>query len=261
MNSKDYLIDLSIIIITFNEERNLPACLASLPSGSEVIILDSYSSDRTAEIAAAYGARFYSQSFSNFGAQKNAALAYATRRWVLAIDADEVLSPELREEILALISRDTSGETSSIVGYRLRRRLIFLGKLLRFGSTTDYPLRLFQRTQGRFVKPIHEQVEVTGSVAYLQHHLMHNSYRDLSDYFTKFNRYTDQAAEDAFAHRRAQPGVLMLLLRPFYTFCNRYFFHLGFLDGFAGYSYALLSSFYVYTKYAKLRLMYKNGQL
>jgi glycosyltransferase involved in cell wall biosynthesis len=254
MNSSGTFIDLSIIIITFNEEKHLGACLGSLPCGAELIVLDSLSSDGTEKIARDFGAAFHTRAFTNYGEQKNAALSYASRRWVLSLDADEVLSPALSSRIQAIVAEKAS---LPFQGYRLHRRLRFLGKDLRFGHTSDYPLRLFRRTLGTFVNPLHERVEIAGPIARLHETLLHNSYDDLADYFAKFNRYTSHAARAASPVVRSPSAFLHLALRPLVTFLHRYIVRLGFLDGYPGYCYALLSSFYVFTKYAKLRELRK----
>ncbi len=240
-------IDLSVIVIAYNEELNLARCFSSLPVGVELIVLDSASTDRTVEIARSFGAQVHQRAFTHFAEQKNACLALATRSWVLAVDADEELSPELRKAISTLIQQ---GPQAS--GYTLQRRLVFMGHRMRFGKTQDQPLRLFKRAGAAYVGSIHEEVQVAGEVQKLTGGVLwHYSYRDLSDYFQRFNRYTT-----AIAERHAKEGhsfhFFGHILRPWIEFVNRYVFRLGFLDGYPGYTYALISSLYAYVKYAKL---------
>jgi len=239
---------LSVVLITLDEEKRLPACLRSLPRGSEVVVLDSGSKDRTAALAREAGARVETRAFTDYADQKNAALALATRPWVLSLDADEVLSPELRDSILAAIK-----SPNGTAGFRVHRRLHFMGRQLRYGKASDHPVRLIARGKGRFSSAIHERLEVDGPLADLPGELAHYSYDDLSDYFTRFNNYTTRIAENHFRQGKAMPPGPLHVLRPWSEFVVRYFLRLGFLDGYPGYTYALLSSFYTYVKYAKLR--------
>ncbi len=239
--------DLSVVIIAFNEEAKLGRCLKSLPPHVEIIVLDSGSTDRTAAIAESFGARVFQRPFTNFSEHKNAALGYATRRWVLAVDADEELDPSLRKAVEMVIA-----EPSAVQAFRLQRRLVFMGRRMRFGKTRDWPIRLFLRQEGRYEGSIHEELKVPGQVAKLKQGLLwHSSYQDLTDYFVRFNRYTSAIAE---RHIREEKKVVLIghLLRPWLEFFSRYILRLGFLDGYPGYTYALISSLYAYIKYAKI---------
>jgi glycosyltransferase involved in cell wall biosynthesis len=241
-------LDLSVVIIAFNEEANLPRCLKSLPGNVEIIVLDSGSTDRTAAIAQEFGAQVYQRAFTHFADHKNAALAHATRRWVLAIDADEELDAALRDAILRAIANPQDG----IQAYRLQRRLVFMGRRMNFGKTRDWPVRFFLRSEGQYVGSIHEELKVPGRIARLSQGLLwHYSYRDLSDYFVRFNRYTSAIAERHIAEGKRVP-MLGHILRPWLEFFTRYVLRLGFLDGYPGYTYALISSLYAYIKYAKI---------
>jgi len=240
-------LDLSVVIIAFNEEDQLPRCLKSLPPGAEIIVLDSMSEDNTAAIATSYGAQVFQRPFTNFAEQKNAALAYGTRNWVLAIDADEELSADLARLLPDIMS---SGRATA---YRLDRRLVFMGRRMAYGKTRDKPLRLFLRGSGQYKGAIHEvYVPKTGKTLFVRDAILwHYSYRDLEDYFLRFNRYTSAIAEQHEAAHK-NPSFAGHLVRPWLEFFTRYVFRLGFLDGYPGYTYALLSSTYAYVKYAKL---------
>jgi glycosyltransferase involved in cell wall biosynthesis len=244
-------LDLSVAIITFNEESNLPRCLASLPRGCEIIVVDSASTDNTATIAEAAGARVIQRPFTNYAEQKNFALDAASRTWVLSLDADEVLRPELRDAITELAAAPLMPATP--VAYHLRRKLVFMNRVMRFGKTVDRPVRLFQRGKARFENPIHERLTFKGRAGVLRSgFLYHYSYRDLEDYFTRFNRYTTRIA--AKHSDRGRPiGIIWHLLRPWAEFFYRYILRLGFLDGYPGYTYALNSSLYAFIKYAKVK--------
>ncbi len=241
-------LDLSVVIIAFNEEANRPRCLTSLPPNIEIIGLDSGSTDRTAAIAQEFGAQVHQRAFTNFADHKNAAVAHATRCWVIAVDADEEMDAGLRKSIAEAIANAEAG----VEAYRLQRRLVFMGRRMRFGKTRDWPVRLFLRSQGQYVGSIHEELKVPGRIARLSLGLLwHYSYRNLSDYFVRFNRYTSAIAERHMAEGKRVPMVGHIL-RPWLEFFTRYVLRLGFLDGYPGYTYALISSLYAYIKYAKI---------
>ncbi len=242
--------NLSIAIITLNEEKRIKQCLQSLPRGSEVCVLDSGSTDGTRSLAESLGARVETRKFTNYAEQKNAAIAMTKRPWVLSLDADEVLDLTLRDAV-----RDVCGQTNvAEAGFKVRRKLIFMGRQLRFGKSSDEPLRLFRRDLGRFDSEIHERVVLkSGSVGVLPGELLHYSYDDLTDYFGRFNDYTTRVAVNHKRLGRPMPYLPLHLLRPWSEFVSRYVFRLGILDGYPGYTYALLSSLYTYVKYAKLK--------
>lgn len=250
MASSSETLPLTVVVITLNEEKRLRNCLRSLPRGSEVVILDSGSTDRTAEIARDFGASFHHRTFTNHAEQKNAALAFANRDWVLSIDADEVLSAELAAEIASVCRLSSSPHQ----GYTLKRKLVFMNKRLRFGKSTDYPLRFFRRGCGEFRSDIHERVVLSsGSEGRLKGSMDHYSYDSLDDYFDRFNWYTGLVATNHVKKGKAKVSLVGHVLRPWFEFISRYFFRAGFLDGYPGYTYALLSSFYTFVKYAKFR--------
>ncbi|MFK7823360.1 MAG: glycosyltransferase family 2 protein [Oligoflexales bacterium] len=244
-------LDLSAIFITLNEEKRISKAIASLPKGCEIIVLDSGSTDKTIEVAKKAGAKVSTRVFDNYASQKNAALSLASRKWVLSIDADEILSLELSEEITKLIQ---SSHQQVHNAYRIKRQLIFMERILKFGKSSDKPLRLFINGEATFTKAIHEQLKVEGKLGNLAGCLFHYSYENISDYFDRFNKYTSKIASNHFDHGRTIN--FFHVLRPWTEFLYRYFFRLGFLDGYPGYCYALLSSLYAFVKYAKLKELY-----
>ena len=249
-------IDLSIVIITLNEEANIDRCLRSLPLGAEIVVVDSFSTDHTCDIAASLGAHVSQHPFQSYGRQKNYACSLATRRWIFSIDADEELDAPLREWLVNFCSQRGSSHGEV---FRFRRRLIFMEKIMRFGKCTDYPIRLFLRGNSRFVGDIHEKVATqTAEVKKCIHGtIFHHSYADLSDYFKRFNHYTTEIAKNHHASGKTcfMPAHL---LRPWFEFFYRYVVLCGFLDGYPGYTYALLSSLYTYVKYSKLLELYTH---
>lgn len=249
MNQRSSASQLSVVIITLNEEARILPCLRSLPPGCEIVVLDSGSSDRTCDLARQFGARIEVRPFDNYANQKNAAVALASRPWILSIDADEVVDPALCAALVLTSEQINSG----ILAYRVRRRLCFMGRPLRFGKAVDRPIRLFQRGRAKFMLDIHERLSIDGPVGRLPGELLHYSYADLSDYFRRFNLYTSAIAANHLRNGRSPPKGPIHWLRPWGEFFYRYLLRLGFLDGYPGYTYALLSSLYTYVKYAKLK--------
>jgi glycosyltransferase involved in cell wall biosynthesis len=242
MHTHSPSLPVSVVLITLNEADRLPRCLASLPSGVEIIVLDSESRDGTVACAEKYGARVAQRVFDTYSAQRNAAIAMASREWVFSLDADEELSPELAQQLQQL-----SALPISVSGLTVPRALVFMGRTMRFGRTVDHPLRIFRRTQGQFVGAIHETVSLaSGAIQSARGRLLHHSYRDLTDYLARLNRYTSLIAE-----QKSESVSWLHVIRPWTEFVTRYVFKLGFLDGYPGYAYAWLSSLYAYMKYAK----------
>ncbi len=244
---------LTVTLIARDEEDRLPAALASVAWADEVVVVvDSATTDRTAEIAEAAGARVLVRAFDGFGTQKNAAAALATHRWVLSIDADEIVSPRLALEIRARLATLES-EKSPPAAFRIPIRLEFLGRELHFGrDTVVRPARLYDRTRARFSEdPVHEKVLASGPVEALDESILHRSYRDLAHYLEKLDRYTTLAAEAKWAARK---GVMPFLpLRVVWEFFDRAVLRLGVLDGTAGLTFAALSAANTLLKYLKLR--------
>jgi hypothetical protein len=192
------------------------------------------------------------RSFDGFGTQKNAAAALASHRWVLSIDADEIVSPALALEIRARLSAVVA-EQSPPAAFRIPIRLEFLGRALRFGrDTVVRPARLYDRKRARFSEdPVHEKVLASGPVEALDESILHRSYRDLAHYLEKLDRYTTLAAEAKWAARKG--GMPFLPIRVAWEFFDRAFLRLGVLDGTAGLTFAALSAANTLLKYLKLR--------
>lgn len=243
--------DLSIVIITLNEERNLPSLLATAPRLAELIVLDSGSTDKTTSIAKEFGARIELRTFDNYASQKNYAMSLSTRRWTLLLDADEVPDYDLWQSISQVVNEPVSQN----VAFELNRRLVFLGRKMRFGRTRDKVVRLFKSHSAAYQNEIHEKLIVAPDVTVkcLGGVLWHQSYHDLEDYFSKFNRYTSIMATTRWRDAKVTPSVLIIAARLPVDFLIRYVVKLGFLDGWPGFLWASLSSFYSFVKYAKLK--------
>jgi len=238
---------ISAIIITYNEERNIRDCLESLKWVNEIIVVDAESQDKTTKIAEELGARTYSQKWQGYGKQKNYALGKATGDWILSIDADERITPELAKEIVEKLTNP------SFSGYKIPRKAYFLGRWIRHsGWYPGYVLRLFQAGMARFAeKEVHEYVELNSKAGYLKNHLLHYTDDTLDHYLDKFQKYTTLASKELYVHGK-RASLSDLFLRPILFFLKMYIAKGGFLDGIHGFILATLSSFYVFVKYAKL---------
>jgi len=253
-------LDLAVVIITYNEEPNLGRCIKSLPPNIEIIVVDSGSTDKTTEIAANLGARIFYRKFDDYAQQKNYAVAQAKRRWILSLDADEVLEEGFTDSLNIICDQ---ANDDSIIAYRVMRRLVFLGRTMRYGKSTDWPLRLFRNGKAQFSGAIHEKLVLPegAQVGLVKSgYLLHYSYDSLEDYFSKFNQYTTKIAERRLATSAGKKANSLQMVRPWFEFFVRYFLKLGFLDGYEGYCYAYLSSVYKFVNYAKLRELQTRNQ-
>lgn len=245
---------ISAVIITYNEERRLKAALDSVSFCSEVLVVDSGSTDRTCAIAAEAGARvIVHEPWPGFAAQRNFAGAQAAHDWILALDADERLSPALREEIEAERARGFSYDA-----YRMPRVSFHLGRWIRY--TDWYPdtqTRLFDRRQARWSGRIHESVQVEGRVGGLRSEIEHHPYADLSDHLRRIDAYTTLWAEDAFANGR-RAGVASGYAAAAWALFRNLVWRRGLLLGRAGLTISAMNSFYVFMKYAKLAERTRN---
>lgn len=256
---------IAVTIIARDEEDRLPDALASVAFADEVVVVvDSASTDRTEEIARAFGARVLVRAFDGFGSQKNAAAAEASSSWILSLDADEIASPELAVELRARlfeIGARMRPIGSSPPAFRIPIHLEFLGRPLRFGrDTVVRPVRLYDRRFARFTDdPVHERVVSTGSIDALDETILHRSYRDLSHYLEKFDRYTTLAALSKFSQGKG--SARLLPLRVAWEFFDRAFLRLGVLDGIAGLTFAALSAGNTLLKYQKLAELIRASEV
>ena len=250
-------VPLSVCIITLNERDNLPRCLESVAGlATQVVVLDSCSTDGTQQIARAAGAEVHERPFEGHVKQKQHALDLAREDWVLALDADEWLDDRLRAEIAGLVNGAAGAGHAArgCVAYELNRRNEYLGAWIdHCGWSPQWRLRLVRRGQARWTgADPHDHLQATGEVGRLTGRLCHRPYRDLADHVAKVNRYTDTMAR--LRHEAGERGSLVqLVLRPPARFVRMYVLRAGFLDGWRGLLVSALGGFYVFLKYAKLR--------
>lgn len=240
---------LSVVLITFNSEKTLAKTLEAVKWADEIVLVDSGSTDKTLEIARQFNVRVIYRAFDGYGSQKNFATKQACNDWILSLDDDEILTPELQQEI-----QNLNLSTTDFQGFKIPRSLIFLGKLLRFsGEYKRLTLRLFNRKYGNWnVEYVHECVEIGGKVGILKNQILHDSYRDLTDYFNKFNKYTSLGAK-TLAERDKAASTFKIISRFPITFLKIYLLKGSCLDGYAGFMWALLTAINPVVKYAKLR--------
>ncbi len=240
-------MSLGCAIIAYNEEKNIEKTLQGVSFCDEIVVVDSGSSDNTVQIAKKYTDKVYYQEWLGYGKQKNFAISRLNTDWVLSIDADEVVGKKLAAEIKTTI-RNTKQEA-----FLINIQLVFMGKKLRFGGTyPDYHLRLFKKGSFFFDESdIHEGIQTDRKAIKLKNTILHYSYDSLQDYLQKFNSYTTLIAQ-----KHKQNGKRVSKIFPFlrmsFEFFKRFILMGAFLDGYEGSVYALMSSFYVFVKYAKL---------
>ncbi len=240
---------ISAVIITYNEEDRLPDALASLEGvADEIVVVDSYSTDRTTEIARAARATVWQNRFEDYGRQKNFAMAKAGHDWVLNLDADERISPELKRAIVQLKEQ---GVPEGKAAFAVKRRTFYLGRWIRYsGWYPDRKVRLFRRDAASWQGRIHERLEVAGEVTNLPGDILHFTYRDIGDHVRRLDRYSAFQAEEIVKQGKKCLYVRLLIL-PTVTFLRHTIWKAGFLDGFAGLVIALVSSWGTAMKYLK----------
>jgi glycosyltransferase involved in cell wall biosynthesis len=249
---------LSVAIVTLNEELNLPRTLASVRWAQEIIVVDSGSTDRTVEIALSFGAKVFDREWPGFASQKNFAISQCSGTWILSLDADEELSPELQTQIRTMLPSNPPTDA-----YYLRRRNLFLGRWIkRGGFYPDPKLRLFRRTAANFTitpmfedRPVHETIAFDGAADTLDFDIIHHAYPTLSTYIEHMDRYSSLGANLLVAKGRTGASLFSFLLQiffiPQFTFVWNYLFRFGFLDGREGLLLHLYHATYTSWKYAK----------
>jgi len=248
---------ISVVIITYNEERRLEAALKSVSDvAAEIIVVDRFSNDETVKIAKKYTDRIFYRKWTNFADQKNIGNSKATYPWILSLDADERLSPELRDEILQI--KEEEPECS---GFSMPRQVFYLGKWIRHsGWYPDRKIRLFSKDKARWEgEYVHEKLVIEGKIQKLKGVIHHFTYRDIRDHLERINIFSDLGAQKLYAQNKKCRWYHLTFL-PFFRFTKYFFLKAGFLDGFAGFVVSVLHGYAVFTRYAKLREIWKKGE-
>jgi len=256
----------SVVLATFNEEKNLPSCLDSVKDlTDEIVVVDGGSSDKTVEIAKKYGAKVkITTNKPIFHINKQMAIDVATKDWVLQLDADERVTPQLKNEVKKAIAKFgwnpstpppkggvAQDDSGAVNGYWVPRKNWFLGRfLMKGGQYPDYTLRLYRRGKGRLPqKTVHEQAEVSGELGYLKHPLLHYPYKNFAMYLEKWNRYTDLIASQIKSKLQNKGFLIKLFymigyvfIKPIHWFVTTYIRHKGFYDLWPGLVFSFFSS-------------------
>jgi glycosyltransferase involved in cell wall biosynthesis len=245
---------LSVVIITFNEEKNILRCLDSVRDiADEVVVIDSNSTDKTIQLCEQQGCRVFTRKFDFHAKQKQYAVNQATYDWIFSIDADEILSDELKIEIGSLFEKVKLPETDvqpENSGYIIPRRLFYMGHRMMM-SGADKTIRLFDRRKARFaLVPIHEYVKVDGPVGSLKGKIIHYSYRDIAHHIETINSYTSYAAEGYKKANKSFSKFWVFLKFPV-TFFIHYIIRGGILDGYPGFMWSFFAAFHTSVKIAK----------
>ena len=245
-------LPVSLVVITRDAATDIAECLLSAPFCADALVVDSGSGDHTVETARRCGARVVTHTWAGFGPQKQFAVQEARHDWVLCLDADERLSPELRESIVTLFAAGAPPNPA----YALARRNRFLGRWLAHGEGyPDWTTRLFDRRRARWSDdPVHEQVLANGPVGRLDGDLMHASAESIERYIAKQNRYTTLQADALHARGKRSSGFAMAA-SPIARFFRFYVLKLGFLDGAPGFAHIAIGAFASFLKHAKLRAL------
>ena len=241
---------LSVLITTFNEASNIEACLESVQWADEIIIVDSFSTDETVTISQQYTSNIFQRKYSGPADQKNWAIPQATHDWILILDADERITPSLKNEISQLLQQDQLKDA-----YWIPRQSFFMEKKINYsGWQGDEVIRLIKKEKCRYNdQQVHEEIITEGiEVGRLKNKLQHYTYKNLNHYLAKVERYAEWSAQD---HLKKTPNVTLyhLWLKPFFRFIKHYFFQLGILDGKVGFIISVIMAWSVFLRYAKIQ--------
>ena len=250
-------MEISAVIITYNEERRLEDALKSLAGAvSEIVLVDCHSTDETIKIARRFTDRVFERAWTNFAEQKNFANDKAAHSWILSLDADERVSPELRKELLNLRAADPEVDAFSIP-----RQVYYLGRWVRHsGWYPERKLRLFRKAKAHWEgEYVHERLVVEGPIGKLRGPIHHFTYRNIHEHLARINTFSDLGAQKLYAEKKKARWYHLILL-PFFRFVRAYFWKRGFLDGFPGLVISVLTGYAVFVRYAKLKEIWKRGE-
>jgi glycosyltransferase involved in cell wall biosynthesis len=242
---------ITAIIPTLNEEIHIEEAINSVCFADEIIVIDSFSTDKTIELAKKYDVKIIQRVFDDFSSQKNFAIDQATHEWIYILDADERVSDLLKKELLTAIKNP-----KNVVGFYVKRSTFFAGKQIKYGGIqNDKVIRLFLKEYCKYDGSlVHEKIEFRGKVEILKQHLEHYTYRDYNHYTHKLNKYSTLKAQELF-NKEKKVNLFHLTFKPAARFIKHFFIKQGFLDGYAGLIFAKTQAYGVLTRYVKLWLM------
>ena len=244
---------ITAIIPTLNEEIHIAEAIKSVSFADEIIVIDSFSTDKSIEIAKKMDVKIIKRTFDDFSSQKNFAIEQAMHSWIYILDADERVTPDVEKEILEAVKNP-----QDYVGFYVRRSFYFAGKNINYGGCQrDKVVRLFLKEHCKYKGIVHETIETKGKLGFFKNKIEHYSYKNYDHYISKMNHYGALRGKEFFEKGR-KVNLYHFLIKPPARFVIHYFIRLGFLDGFPGYVFAKTQAYGVYCKYIKLWLLNKK---
>jgi len=241
---------ISAIIPTLNEEIHIADAIKSVSFADEIIVIDSFSADKTIEIAEKLNVKIIKRKFDDFSSQKNYAIKQATHNWIYILDADERVTPEVKKEIIEAVKNP-----KDFVGFYLRRTFYFGDRKVNYsGFQRDKVIRLFLKEHCKYSGLVHEKIIANGKIGYFKNKIDHFSYRNYDHYISKLNHYAAIRAEELH-HKGKKVNIYHVMIKPGARFFIHYFIRLGFIDGFTGFLVAKTQAYGVLTRYIKLWLL------
>jgi glycosyltransferase involved in cell wall biosynthesis len=244
---------ITAIIPTLNEEIHIADAIKSVSFADEIIVIDSFSTDKTIEIAEKLNVKIIKRKFDDFSSQKNFAINQASHGWIYILDADERVTPEVQKEILEAVQNP-----NGFVGFYVRRTFYFAKQKINYsGWQRDKVVRLFLKAHCRYSGVVHETIFTKGKLGFLKNKIEHFSYRDYDHYISKMNHYADLRARQLYEKGKIA-NLYHIFIKPPVRFFVHYVVRLGFLDGFAGIILAKTQAYGVFSRYVKLWLINKK---
>lgn len=247
-------VKLSVIVLTYNEEEILEQALKTAQFADEIIVVDSYSTDQTISIASRFTDKIYFNTFQDFSSQKNFALTKAKYDWVYMLDADEIISTNLQNEIIEAINSNRDDN----VAYKVKYAQFFMNRFLKYGTGgNDKIIRLMNKNKVSHEGLAHEKLILNGNCGELENAVFHYTYRGFNHYINKIDKTAWLKAKE-LSEKQIKPNVFHFVFKPFYRFFHEYIIKLGFLDGIPGLICASINSYGVFSRYVKLLIIHKS---
>ena len=239
---------ISAIIPTLNEESHIEDAIKSVDFADEILIIDSFSTDKTIEIAKKFNVKIIKREFDDFSSQKNFAIGQAKHPWIYILDADERVTKKVKKEILKAVKKPKDK-----VGFYVKRSFYFAGKHIKYGGCQrDKVVRLFLKEYCRYEGVVHETIKTKGDLGFFKHKIEHYSYKSLDHYIAKMNQYGELRAKEYFNNGKQINYFFHISIKPLVRFFIHFIVRFGFLDGFQGYLFARCQAYGVYVRYIKL---------